>query len=235
MFNFQKFITTTNPIIKFVKSIARKIFHSLDIKILSLYKNKEKIEFIKQLRKENEVPLFNTEALQIINCVEAARKLEGDFAEVGVYKGASAKLVAEYKAHTKLYLFDTFDDGLPQTGKYDDRTNLTEATQKAKLDDVKFFLREYTEIYFYKGLFPNTAGPIKNKVFSFVHFDVNLYQSTKDCLEFFYPRMIRGGIILSHDYSLLPGVKNAFDEFFAARPELVIELSTTQCMVIKTY
>ena len=34
---------------------------------------------------------------------------------------------------------------------------------------------------------------------------------TKACLEYFYPKMIPGGIIISHDYSLLAGVEKASD------------------------
>ena len=52
-------------------------------------------------------------------------------------------------------------------------------------------------------------------------------------MEFFYPRMVPGGVMLTHDYSLLGGVKKAFDEFFADKPEGIIELPTTQCMVVK--
>src|SRR2546430_11261444 len=51
------------------------------------------------------------------------------------------------------------------------------------------------------------------------HIDVDLYTSTLACLEFFYPRLVPGGILLSHDYSLLTGVKAAFTEFLAGKPE----------------
>jgi hypothetical protein len=66
-----------------------------------------------------------------------------------------------------------------------------------------------------------------------VHFDVDLYESTKACLEFFYPRMIVGGVMLSHDYSLLAGVRKAVDEFLQDKPEKPIELPSTQCMIVK--
>jgi hypothetical protein len=47
--------------------------------------------------------------------------------------------------------------------------------------------------------------------------------------------MTRGGVILSHDYRSIscPGVKQAYDEFFADKPEIIIELWDTQCVVIK--
>jgi hypothetical protein len=45
--------------------------------------------------------------------------------------------------------------------------------------------------------------------------------------------MVRGGIVLSHDYSLLAGVRLAFDRFLEDKPEGLIELPTTQCMLVK--
>jgi len=61
---------------------------------------------------------------------------------------------------------------------------------------------------------------------------VDLYKSTIDCLGFFYPRMIQGGIILTHDYHT-DGVQTAFKEFFDGKKIPIIELTGSQCMVIK--
>lgn len=66
-----------------------------------------------------------------------------------------------------------------------------------------------------------------------MHWDVDLYESTLACLAFFYPRLHAGSVLLSHDYSLLAGVRAAFDEFLADKPESLIELPTSQCMVVK--
>ena len=60
-----------------------------------------------------------------------------------------------------------------------------------------------------------------------------MYEGTLACLEYFYPRMIPSGIMLSHDYGMLAGVEKAFEEFFADKPEEIIEQPTTQCVVIK--
>ena len=81
--------------------------------------------------------------------------------------------------------------------------------------------------------------PIKisftSEEFCFVHLDTDLYQSTLDSLEFFWPRMVKGGRIISHDYNALEviGVKQAFQEFFKGSPESIIEIADTQVMVIK--
>ena len=98
-------------------------------------------------------------------------------------------------------------------------------------------MRSYKNVYFYQGIFPETANSIENKNFSFVHLDVDLYKSTLDALEFFYSRVNRGGVILSHDYGSggegETAIKKAFDEFFTDKPEPIFELTGSQCMIIK--
>ena len=79
-------------------------------------------------------------------------------------------------------------------------------------------------------MFPETGDAITDKKFSFVYLDVDLYQSTKDSLEFFYPRMNTGGVILSHDYQY-PGVRQAFDD--TGFSDQVIDLADSQCMLVK--
>ncbi len=71
--------------------------------------------------------------------------------------------------------------------------------------------------------------------YSFVHIDVDLYQPTLDCLNFFYNRMIPGGIIISDDYKWqhTPGVKRAFDEFFKDKKEQVNDSGLNSCFVVK--
>ena len=159
-------------------------------------------------------------------------KNKGDIAEVGVYKGGSAKLIRQ-ATEKKLHLFDTFE-GLPDTSLKDNQKKLKKGELYASLEDVRNYLANFPNIYFYKGPFPSTSGPVADKKFSFVHLDVDLYESTLDCLKFFYPRINQGGIIISHNYSDLDGVRKAFDEFFEDKPEIIIEpVGTSQALVIK--
>jgi hypothetical protein len=48
------------------------------------------------------------------------------------------------------------------------------------------------------------------------------------CLEFFYPRMVKGGIILLDEYrdSAWPGCTQAVDEFIAGKPERLVEIKS---------
>jgi hypothetical protein len=173
---------------------------------------------------------------EMINLYRVIRKTEhhdGDIAEVGVYRGGSAAIFAHFKGNRHLHLFDTFE-GLPEVNKEKDILHKGEMHNTSE-QLVRDLLKGYDNFSIYKGIFPFTSDPIKNKSFSLVHLDTDLYEPTLESLKFFYPRMQKGGIIITHDYSdiLTPGVRDAFDEFFAKKPESVIEAWDTQAYITK--
>lgn len=65
------------------------------------------------------------------------------------------------------------------------------------------------------GYFPDTAVGLDDEKFCFVSLDADLYEPIKAGLEFFYPKMISGGVILVQDYydEIFTGVKKAVNEF----------------------
>jgi O-methyltransferase len=195
------------------------------------FERKKVIDLIRNIKREAPMMLFDNEAYQIFMAVKRTEHIEGDLAEVGVYRGASAKLICKANGNKTLHLFDTFE-GLPAVEAID-QPQFNKGQFASSFDDVKNYLKDHENVYFYKGLFPGTATPVEDKKFSFVHFDVDTYESTRSCLEFFYSRMNRGGIILSHDYISAAGVRRAFDEFFSDKLEPIIEMSGTQCLIVK--
>ena len=189
---------------------------------------------VTRVKAENELLLNHCEACQLISAVVATTKIPGEIAELGVAYGASAKLVAKYAGGRQIHLFDTFD-GLPPPADLDS-TKFAAGDFKITLERVQAYLADMPkgQISYHQGYFPETAAPVADRKFSFVHLDADLYQSTMEALKFFYPRMSTGGIILCHDYLSAAGVDRAYAEFFADKTEPVIELSGYQCMVVKT-
>jgi len=185
---------------------------------------------------ENAVVQPFEDFFNLYQLVLKTRKVPGAIAELGVYRGGSARLIASLKGDRELHLFDTFE-GMPEVRADADPHHRTGDFGGSWFDEVKRYLSGFERIFFYKGLFPDSAKELaKTPIqFSLVHLDVDIYESTKAGLEFFYPRTVKGGIIVSHDYRSLrcPGVKRAFDEFFADKPEPVIELWKTQCLLVK--
>ena len=203
--------------------------------ILLSYEDSERnkmMDLINQVKKEKPILLSDIEAFQVVLGVKSSRKIDGDMAEVGVYQGGSAKLICEAKGDKVLHLFDTFE-GIPAVGGADS-SHFYVGKYAACMEDVKDYLERYDHLHFYEGVFPGTAEPVKDKIFSFVHIDVDTYESTLSCLKFFYPRMNRGGFIISHDYhDGSMGVRKAIDEFFSDKAEPIIEMSGSQCLLVK--
>ena len=129
----------------------------------------------------------------------------------------------------KLFLFDTFErlpgDGEKHEGLFDDVT----------FEDVKEYLSAYPAVEFRKGFFPDTAKGLEDRKFSFVYLDGDMYQSQKDGLDFFYPRLVQGGIIICDDYESpeWPGVKKAVEEFTAQTGVEAIHTAWWQCAIVK--
>lgn len=163
------------------------------------------------------------------------RRLPGDVAEVGVYKGGTARMLAKVFASTRktVHLFDTFT-GLPPT---DPTRDLHQAGDfnDVSAEEVGAYLRDCPDVRLYQGFFPATAGPIEDRTFCFVHADVDIYPSVLDCCRFFYPRLVTGGVIIFDDYGResCPGAKAAVDEFFADTPEQPVYVPTAQAFVVK--
>ena len=171
----------------------------------------------------------------IYQLVQYAAALEGEMAEVGVYKGGTARMIGKTAAHKAVHLFDTFS-GMPAVNKEIDLHREGEFNDTS-LEGVKSFLNNLSNVHYYPGFFPRTADPVKNKSFCFVHSDVDIYQSVKDCLEFFYPRLVKGGIVVFDDYKWkdTPGVERALDEFLSDKPEKLIISALYQCFFIKLH
>lgn len=167
--------------------------------------------------------------------LKLAAHLDGDAAECGTYKGATAYRIclALGKNGKIAHLFDSFE-GLSTPGEQDGDYWFPGALQASE-SALRETLAEFTNYRTYMGWIPSRFAEVADRKFSFVHIDVDLYQPTLDSLMFFYPRTVSGGIILMDDYGFVtcPGAKRAADDFFSDKPEPVIMLTTGQAMVIK--
>jgi hypothetical protein len=73
----------------------------------------ERLRSINAIKSERELLLSHVEAEQLINAIRATAQIPGEIAEVGVFRGASARLLRQYADPRKiLHLCDTFE-GLP--------------------------------------------------------------------------------------------------------------------------
>ena len=144
--------------------------------------------------------------------ISITKNLEGHVAEVGVYKGGTASLLARHFKDNFVFLFDTFE-GLP--GK-EISSDSEEGLFASPISEVIKFLDEHDNIIYLKGLFEEQYVAINNiKKFKFVHLDADIENTQRLGLEIFYEKLETGGIICLDDYGNpnWPGTKIAADKF----------------------
>jgi len=168
------------------------------------------------------------EVLELLQFAQACQKLPGDMAEAGVYRGSTAAVMLSV-TDKRLHLFDTFE-GLPES-----EGSFKRGEYAGSLAEVQANLSQWKErTEYHPGMFPASASGLENLRFSFVHLDLDLYQSTLDSLGWFWPRMNVGGVILSHDYPSSDGVARAFQEFLDPLNVPCFPLAGQNCVVVKT-
>lgn len=151
-------------------------------------------------------------------------KLEGNVAECGVFMGEFSYYINKYFMNKTLYLFDTFS-GFAEADIVVERKMGNQSFINGQFNGVGKLANTSEQIVINKmlypekciikkGYFPETADGLCDR-FCLVVLDMDLYQPMFSGLEFFYKKMVQGGVILLHDYfhSELPGVKKAVEDF----------------------
>lgn len=170
-----------------------------------------------------------------------SRALPGDMAECGVYTGGTAQLIslvlaADNSLGKRLHLFDSFE-GMPETSSPRRDYHSPGDFSDTSLTRVKARLRQFPFCEYHPGFMPDTFSKVKDvAAYSFVHIDVDIYPSVQACCNWFWPRMISGGVMIFDDYGFYSyrlAAKIAVDEFFADYVEKPIVLPTGQAIVIK--
>jgi O-methyltransferase len=147
------------------------------------------------------------------------RKVSGALAELGVYKGETARIFHHYLPEKQLFLFDTFK-GFEErdiekeqlvTGYSYSPSHFSDTSLRKVIERISP-VNENVEAF--AGYFPDT---IPEKLFElqfcFVHLDADLFAPTYEGLKFFYPRLSKGGFILIHDYNTWAGARSAVEQF----------------------
>ncbi len=166
--------------------------------------------------------LISPDRLKVIRQeVRRTNHLDGDVAELGVFRGGSARLIRKSMTGGVLHLFDTFE-GLPQDDTVVGAHHL-KGEFACGLDDVRSFVGT-DSVEYHVGRFGPEAVPTApvDARYRFVHLDGDLLATTRDALAYFWPRMVQGGVIVLDDYLWVrcPGVAMALEELL---PDVPVE------------
>ncbi len=146
--------------------------------------------------------------------------IEGSIAEVGVYKGEFAKSISRAFPDRKFYLYDTFEGFSSKDIEHEKKIGIENSTHEIDFSDtsveaVLAGIPNNKNCIIRKGYFPDTVAEENQEKFVFVSLDADLYKPIYDGLEFFYPRMQKGGYIFIHDFNnnKFSGAKAAVKKF----------------------
>ena len=189
---------------------------------------------------------------QLVKYVLSKQNLQNyNFAECGCWYGHStyiiSKILKEFNFKNKFYIFDSFEGGLSDLSNKDQNllkqmsekeVEIQKNYCKSNEEHVKNILKDFEFIKIFNGWIPEKFHYINEQKFQFVHLDVDLYEPTKESLNFFFPRLVEGGTIVCDDYniSIFPGAKKAWDEYFHDKKEnykLFYEAPFGGCFIIK--
>jgi O-methyltransferase len=239
-FQQQKFISSAEEI--YQSKTAYFLQGRMDIDPYSFWHNPEFIDecggYLPKAREKDKRNIVDTcsydlvrrDMIVLLLRTIIENKINGEIAELGVYKGETAKLIHHYCSERTLNLFDTFEGfAYKDIFKENKQIRNSESVNNFKDTSVDYILRfiepQNSNVRVFKGYFPETVNKkLEKTIFSFVHLDADLFVPTKNGLEFFYPRVSPGGIILIHDYNAWPGCRKAVDEFFFQKKEFPVPM-----------
>lgn len=180
---------------------------------------------------------------QLMRFAENVAGVPGSTAECGVYRGTGSGIICQtlqkqFTAHERHFGFDSFE-GVSAPDERDRMPNGNCAWRQGQLkthyEATAELLSEFPQCQLVRGWIPQTFPIAAGHHFRLVHIDVDLYEPTLDSLQFFYPRLNPGGVIVldDHGFADCPGARRAANEYFADKPDKVIDLTTGQGFVMK--
>ncbi len=172
-------------------------------------------------------------------------KAEGDIVECGVFKGASLIRFAHFREifnltdKKRIFGFDTF--GYFPQPKFERDNELyksfvasagAESISKEQLNEVLKKKGIDEQVYLIEGDIRVTVPEFLRKnpdlKISLLNLDVDLYEPSVIILEYLYPRLSMGGILLLDDYGKFPGESKAVDEYFSGKEVQIRKMPFSQ-------
>lgn len=175
-----------------------------------------------------------TEPLALVGLIEAIQYinkfgLEGDIVECGVWRGGSMMAAAHQSILDgnlrKIWLYDTYEGMTPPQENLDTRLMTNKPVHvdeyekwNAPLELVKQNLEktgyQTNLIEYVRGSVLDTLKVRVPSKIALLRLDTDWYDSTKIELEYLFPLLTSGGILIIDDYHYFSGSKKACDEYF---------------------
>jgi O-methyltransferase len=172
---------------------------------------------------------------------DQAKQLDGDFIECGVNTGISSRAVVEYVGFSNLnktfWLLDTYC-GLVED-LLTDNERASSAGSHHNYDDcyeqVKNTFGPFKNVRIVRGIIPDTLVEVLSDKIAYLSIDMNCVGPEIAAAEYFWDRIIPGGIVVLDDYGWAAHKeqKKAFDEFASRKRISILSMPTGQGLIVK--
>jgi len=169
-----------------------------------------------------------------------------NFVECGVANGMSAFFALREiqslikKRQSDDFIMHLYDCWSPMKEEHllKDESGLTGSYADSSIEIPKKNLSEFKkQTIYHQGYIPDSLNQLPNspETLLYLHIDLNSAKATCAALNFFYPRMSRGGIILFDDYGWesWESTKKAIDKFFSDKPGILMKIPTGQAIYFR--
>lgn len=182
--------------------------------------------------------------------VDFTAGVEGLIVECGCYRGLSSYVVCSYlRAQDSqfdgetFHIFDSFEGLSTLTsadGVGDPRIPIGKAKRRsgmfaATVEEVLEVLGDFPAVQLHRGWIPESFAGVAEASYRFVHIDVDLHDPTRAALEYFYPRLSAGGVIVCDDFGSIrwPGAREAVESFCRQTDARLLRMSSGQALIIR--
>lgn len=213
---WQRWLSLAIYNVPLIRRTLEGVLHRQEWALLSFYKDPATVAELRRAYRQAPPLVKPLEAHFLSSLARTQARLDGALAELGVCQGGTAKLLCAAKGDRAFWGFDTFA-GLPPAEAVDRIWGVRffhEQQYRADEAVARRTLAEFAGVRLVRGEFPASSELASDERFSLVHLDADLYRSTRSGLEFFWPRLVPGGVIVVHD-SHAAGVSQAIREFVA--------------------
>ena len=178
---------------------------------------------------------------QAIWCAAHAMNLPGDFVELGTGRGMTMSAVLEAlptweESGKSLFLCDTFRPfGVDSNTGYQNSSVGINPIFAESLSKVAHTFRDRKNVRFVEGLLPTSLARVDTQVIAFLHIDLNSAEPEVRSLEFLWPRLTTGALVLLDDYAYVGSEAQyaAMNLFAEAHGVRILTLATGQGLLIR--
>jgi len=167
-----------------------------------------------------------------------ASTLLGDFAECGVNRGGTSLSVMEYikfnSLNKRFYLLDTYR-GFPE-----DFASLAASSNQHSYEDcydqVLRTFKPYSQVRIIAGEVPKTLRQVDTDKVCYLSIDMNSAEPEIAAVRFFWPKLVRGAVVLLDDYAYAEPYRRQKEAFDSLSNELgfqILCLPTGQGLIVR--